>query len=110
MKLIEDVPGSRRVAFSDTRQPRLENSPWGNTGVGDPVYLGQWPLLHSATLTDPTDPRTLWRITVKQGTDMKRRLLLAAVAAAIALPVGAQTITLNGASQFNDDHAFTRRW
>ncbi len=39
---------------------------------------------------------------------MKRRLLLAAFAAAIALPVGAQTITLNGASQFNDDHAFTK--
>ncbi len=39
---------------------------------------------------------------------MKRRLFLAAVAAAIALPVGAQTITLNGASQFNDDHAFTK--
>ena len=40
----------------------------GKYGVGDPVYLGQWPLLHSATLTDPTDPRTVWRITVKQGT------------------------------------------
>ena len=39
---------------------------------------------------------------------MKRRLLLAAFAASIALPVGAQTITLNGASQFNDDHAFTK--
>ena len=39
---------------------------------------------------------------------MKRRLLLAALAAAIALPAGAQTITLNGASQFNDDHAFTK--
>src|SRR5829696_6587607 len=39
---------------------------------------------------------------------MKRRLLLAAFAAAIALPVGAQTITLNGAVQFNDDHAFTK--
>ena len=39
---------------------------------------------------------------------MKRRLFLAAVAAAIALPAGAQTITLNGASQFNDDHAFTK--
>ena len=23
-------------------------------------------LLHSATLTDPDDPRTLWRITVKE--------------------------------------------
>ena len=39
---------------------------------------------------------------------MKRRLLLAAFAAAIALPVSAQTITLHGASQFTDDHAFTK--
>jgi tripartite ATP-independent transporter DctP family solute receptor len=39
---------------------------------------------------------------------MRRRLFLAAVAASIALPVSAQTITLNGAVQFNDDHAFTK--
>src|SRR6188474_2008398 len=39
---------------------------------------------------------------------MKRRLLLAAFAAAIALPVSAQNITLHGASQFSDDHAFTK--
>jgi tripartite ATP-independent transporter DctP family solute receptor len=39
---------------------------------------------------------------------MKRRLFLAAVAAAFALPVGAQTITLHGASQFSDEHAFTK--
>jgi tripartite ATP-independent transporter DctP family solute receptor len=30
------------------------------------------------------------------------------VAAALALPVQAQTLTLHGASQFNDDHAFTK--
>jgi tripartite ATP-independent transporter DctP family solute receptor len=39
---------------------------------------------------------------------MKRRLFLAAVAAAFALPVSAQTITLHGASQFSDEHAFTK--
>jgi len=39
---------------------------------------------------------------------MKRRLFLAAVAAAFALPAGAQTITLHGASQFSDEHAFTK--
>jgi tripartite ATP-independent transporter DctP family solute receptor len=43
---------------------------------------------------------------------MKRRLILAAIAAAFALPasqaVRAQGITLNGASQFSDDHAFTK--
>ena len=39
---------------------------------------------------------------------MKRRLFLAAVAAAFALPAGAQTVTLQGASQFSDEHAFTK--
>jgi tripartite ATP-independent transporter DctP family solute receptor len=39
---------------------------------------------------------------------MKRRLFLAAVAAAFAMPAGAQTITLHGASQFSDEHAFTK--
>jgi tripartite ATP-independent transporter DctP family solute receptor len=43
---------------------------------------------------------------------MKRRLCLAAMAAAAlsvtSLPAGAQTITLHGASQFNDEHAFTK--
>ncbi len=42
---------------------------------------------------------------------MKRRLVLAAVAAAfslVAMPASAQTVTLHGASQFNDDHAFTK--
>jgi tripartite ATP-independent transporter DctP family solute receptor len=44
---------------------------------------------------------------------MKRRALLSTVAAAVvsaafALPASAQTITLHGASQFNDDHPFTK--
>ena len=33
-------------------------------GVGDVVVWDNASLLHSATLTDPNDPRTLWRITV----------------------------------------------
>jgi taurine dioxygenase len=33
-------------------------------GVGDVVIWDNAALLHSATLTDPDDPRTLWRITV----------------------------------------------
>jgi len=33
-------------------------------GVGDVVVWDNASLLHSATLTDPHDPRTLWRITV----------------------------------------------
>jgi tripartite ATP-independent transporter DctP family solute receptor len=39
---------------------------------------------------------------------MKRRLFLAAIAAAFAIPAGAQTVTLHGASQFSDEHAFTK--
>jgi taurine dioxygenase len=35
-------------------------------GVGDVVIWDNASLLHSATLTDPDDPRTLWRITVKE--------------------------------------------
>jgi tripartite ATP-independent transporter DctP family solute receptor len=37
---------------------------------------------------------------------MKRIIL--ALAASLALPVQAQSLTLHGASQFNDDHAFTK--
>ena len=39
---------------------------------------------------------------------IKRRVALAAAAFAFALPASAQVITLHGASQFNDDHAFTK--
>jgi len=35
-------------------------------GVGDVVLWDNASLLHSATLIDPNDPRTLWRITVKE--------------------------------------------
>jgi taurine dioxygenase len=35
-------------------------------GVGDVVVWDNASLLHSATLTDPSDARTLWRITVKE--------------------------------------------
>jgi taurine dioxygenase len=34
--------------------------------LGDVVMWDNASLLHSATLTDPDDPRTLWRITVKE--------------------------------------------
>jgi tripartite ATP-independent transporter DctP family solute receptor len=37
-----------------------------------------------------------------------RRVLFAALVASMAAPVHAQTVTLHGASQFNDDHAFTK--
>jgi len=35
-------------------------------GVGDVVVWDNASVLHSATLTDPGDPRTLWRITTKE--------------------------------------------
>jgi alpha-ketoglutarate-dependent taurine dioxygenase len=35
-------------------------------GIGDVVIWDNASLLHSATLTDPDDARTLWRITVKE--------------------------------------------
>ncbi len=35
-------------------------------GPGDVVIWDNASLLHAATLTDPDDPRTLWRITVKE--------------------------------------------
>lgn len=37
-------------------------------GVGDVVIWDNASLLHAATLTDPDDPRTLWRITVLEST------------------------------------------
>jgi len=35
-------------------------------GIGDVVVWDNASLLHSATLIDPSDPRTLWRITIKE--------------------------------------------
>ena len=37
-----------------------------------------------------------------------KRITLGIIAAALALPAGAQQLTMHGASQFNDDHAFTK--
>jgi taurine dioxygenase len=44
-------------------QPRYQLSV--SYGVGDVVLWDNLALLHSATLTDPSLPRTLWRVTVK---------------------------------------------
>ncbi|MGE0798744.1 MAG: TauD/TfdA dioxygenase family protein [Lautropia sp.] len=44
-------------------------------GVGDVVVWDNASLLHSATLTDPDDPRTLWRITVKEPLLAARQVL-----------------------------------
>jgi len=50
----------KRHATQEKYQLRLKY------GVGDLVIWDNASLLHSATLTDPEDPRTLWRITVKE--------------------------------------------
>jgi taurine dioxygenase len=50
----------KRHATQEKFQLRLDY------GVGDVVIWDNASLLHSATLTDPEDPRTLWRITVKE--------------------------------------------
>ena len=50
----------KRHATQEKYQLRLKY------GVGDVVIWDNASLLHSATLTDPNDPRTLWRITIKE--------------------------------------------
>ena len=55
--LLDDLT---RHATQEKYQLRLKY------GVGDVVIWDNASLLHSATLTDPQDPRTLWRITVKE--------------------------------------------
>jgi taurine dioxygenase len=50
----------KRHATQEKYQLRLKY------GVGDVVVWDNQSLLHSATLTDPSDPRTLWRITLKE--------------------------------------------
>jgi alpha-ketoglutarate-dependent taurine dioxygenase len=50
----------KRHATQEKYQLRLKY------GVGDLVIWDNASLLHSATLTDPEHPRTLWRITIKE--------------------------------------------
>jgi taurine dioxygenase len=50
----------KRHATQQSYQLRLKY------GVGDVVIWDNASLLHSATLTDPDDARTLWRITIKE--------------------------------------------
>ena len=50
----------KRHATQEKYQLRLKY------GVGDVVVWDNASLLHSATLTDASDPRTLWRITIKE--------------------------------------------
>jgi taurine dioxygenase len=66
---IEGMPDDEAVGLLDelkrhATQPKYQISL--KYGVGDLVIWDNASLLHSATLTDPNDPRTLWRITIKE--------------------------------------------
>ena len=66
---IEGMPDSAARALLDELKRHATQEKFQlrlDYGVGDVVIWDNASLLHSATLTDPEDPRTLWRITVKE--------------------------------------------
>ncbi len=66
---IEGMPQDEAVALLDELKRHATQEKYQlrlKYGVGDVVIWDNASLLHSATLTDPEDPRTLWRITVKE--------------------------------------------
>lgn len=66
---IEGMPQDEAVALLDELKLHATQEKYQlrlKYGVGDVVIWDNASLLHSATLTDPEDPRTLWRITVKE--------------------------------------------
>lgn len=65
---IDGLPDDEGIALLETLkahalQPKYRLSV--RYGVGDVVIRDKLALLHAATPTAPTDPRTSWRITVK---------------------------------------------
>jgi taurine dioxygenase len=66
---IEGMPEDEAVDLLDELKAHATQQKYQcrlQYGVGDVVIWDNASLLHSATLTDPDDPRTLWRITVKE--------------------------------------------
>ncbi|MGH8674575.1 MAG: TauD/TfdA dioxygenase family protein [Burkholderiales bacterium] len=66
---IEGMPEPEALALLDElKQHATQEKYWLRLkyGMGDVVIWDNASLLHSATLTDPDDPRTLWRITIKE--------------------------------------------
>jgi alpha-ketoglutarate-dependent taurine dioxygenase len=66
---IEGMPQDEAVDLLDELKRQATQAKYQvglKYGVGDLVIWDNASLLHSATLTDPQDPRTLWRITVKE--------------------------------------------
>lgn len=66
---IEGMPQDEAVDLLDELKDHATQQKYRlslSYGVGDVVIWDNASLLHSATLTAPDDPRTLWRITVKE--------------------------------------------
>jgi taurine dioxygenase len=66
---VEGMPAVEGVALLEQLKSHATQEKYRlrlKYGVGDVVIWDNASLLHSATLTDPEDPRTLWRITVKE--------------------------------------------
>jgi taurine dioxygenase len=66
---IEGMPDDEAVDLLDELKDHATQPKYQlrlKYGVGDVVVWDNASLLHSATLTDPSDPRTLWRITLKE--------------------------------------------
>jgi taurine dioxygenase len=66
---IEGMPEDEAVDLLDELKAHATQQKYQcrlKYGAGDVVIWDNASLLHSATLTDPDDPRTLWRITVKE--------------------------------------------
>ncbi len=66
---IEGMPEDEAVGLLDELKEHATQAKYQvrlKYGVGDLVIWDNASLLHSATLTDPADPRTLWRITIKE--------------------------------------------
>jgi len=66
---IEGMPREEGVALLDELKRHALQDKYVFSyayDVGDVVLWDDLATLHSATLTDPNDPRTLWRITVKE--------------------------------------------
>jgi taurine dioxygenase len=66
---IEGMPDDEAVDLLDELKAHATQDKYRyrlKYGVGDVVIWDNASLLHSATLIDPNDPRTLWRITIKE--------------------------------------------
>src|SRR5687767_9487269 len=66
---IDGMPDDEAVALMDELKRHATQEKYQirlKYGVGDLVIWDNASLLHAATLTDPADPRTLWRITIRE--------------------------------------------